>query len=147
MALQFSSNMERLHIISIPCFSKYFTRFFFNTTILIINISFSHCLFLFPCYEYYITLWKKNKKEPFLTLFKSILTFLFALFQLPFLFFQYYIHSEAHSASSFPGVSAANRFPVMTSAPGAKACIFFPENPIGLPPEVAKGTTLIPSKS
>ena len=39
------------------------------------------------------------------------------------------------------------RFPSKTLAFGAKACIFLPESPIPLMPDVANGTTILPAKS
>lgn len=57
------------------------------------------------------------------------------------------IHSAAHAASALPEISAATRLPAATFAPGTRACMFFAVSPMGLPPEVAKGTTVFPSKS
>ena len=58
-----------------------------------------------------------------------------------------HIHSEAQPPSTFADSFAEKRFPAITFAPGAKFCIFFPESPIGLPPDVAKGITVFPLKS
>lgn len=58
-----------------------------------------------------------------------------------------YIHSDAHTERVLHKAFAAKRFPSTTFAPGAKACIFFPASPIGLPPDVANGITVFPVKS
>lgn len=58
-----------------------------------------------------------------------------------------YSHAAAQSDSVFPDAPAENRFPFSTFAFGARSCMFFPELPTGLPPEVTNGTTVFPLKS
>ena len=59
----------------------------------------------------------------------------------------FYSHSDAQSANARPVVLEGNRFPFITFAAGARACIFFPESPMGLTPDVAKGIMVFPLKS
>lgn len=56
-------------------------------------------------------------------------------------------HFLAQSPSSFSEASAAKRLPLSTLAFGARACMFCPEGPMSLEPEVANGTTVLPLKS
>ena len=58
-----------------------------------------------------------------------------------------YSHSAAHLLNSWPVMLAARRLPASTLALGANFCIFSPELPIELPPEVAKGTIVWPVKA
>lgn len=64
-----------------------------------------------------------------------------------FLFTAAYSHSDAQPARALPDAPAASRFPFATFAFGARTCMFFPESPMELPPDVAKGTTVFPLKS
>ena len=71
---------------------------------------------------------------------------IYFLLQMTFLY-TIYSHFDAHTAISFADTFAENRFPSTTFALSDKAFIFFTVSPISLPPDVAKGTTVLPLKS
>lgn len=75
------------------------------------------------------------------------LTFFNLRLMLPLTALYYYSKSAAHCASSFSETPDEDLIPLPSFAPGASASMLSPAGPSPLPPDVQKGTIVLPAKS